>query len=239
MWIGWRKCAALGIAALALTVGIGQYGARTLPRHGNSPFWIMSYDGGAQTSVWLHEETFASDLAVYAVPMTAYVGSKPRRLSLPRWATTTEQDVRDATRDAQNGKESRWHEVSCGWPLRCLNCVVISPTEIRGGWFAERPRDEFDAQIVHVIPWRPIPLGIFVDWMCGFLAMGSVWLAGVGIVRGVRAIVRHRHDPSRCAKCGYSLAGLPGLVCPECGLPFTDNPAPGQASGGAGRKPSR
>ena len=239
MWIGWRTCTALGVAALALTVGAGQYGARTLPRHGNSPFWIMSYDAGAQTSVWLHEETFASDLAVYAVPMPGYRGSEARRLALPRWASTTQHDVQEATHNAQAGRESRWHEVACGWPLRSLNCVVASPTDIRGGWFAEPPRDEFDAQIVHVVPWRPIPLGFFVDWMCALLAMAFLWFSGVGILRGVRAIVRRRTDPTRCTRCGYSLAGLPGLICPECGQPFSDNPALGQANADVQSDPSR
>ncbi len=240
MWIGWKSCAALGIAGLALTLGVGQYGAHTLPPHGNSPFWIMSYDAGAQTSVWLPEGLFASDLAVYAVPTPAYTKSEPQRLALPHWASTTPLDVQEATRNAQNGKESRWHEVACGWPLRCLNCVVVSPTDIRGGWFAEQPRDAFDAQIVHVTPWRPIPLGLFVDWVCAFLAIASIWLAGVGVVRTGRAIVRrYRHDPSRCSKCGYSLAGLPGKICPECGQAFSDNYLPQQPGDGPRDEPSR
>ena len=31
---------------------------------------------------------------------------------------------------------------------------------------------------------------------------------------------RHRAKPGHCSKCGYNLAGLPELRCPECGTEF-------------------
>ena len=73
---------------------------------------------------------------------------------------------------------------------------------------------------------RPIPLGFLVDWLCAMAACTAVFFATTGTVRGVRAIVRHyRIDPTRCAGCRYSLKGLIGNICPECGRPFADNPA--------------
>ena len=31
---------------------------------------------------------------------------------------------------------------------------------------------------------------------------------------------RLRQEPGHCSKCGYNLAGLPELRCPECGTEF-------------------
>jgi hypothetical protein len=39
--------------------------------------------------------------------------------------------------------------------------------------------------------------------------------------------VRRAADPSRCASCGYALAGLAaGVLCPECGRPPRETPRP-------------
>ncbi len=49
----------------------------------------------------------------------------------------------------------------------------------------------------------------------------SLPLAATLACLGVAALSRLSRDPSRCAHCGYELAGLPINRCPECGTTFT------------------
>lgn len=64
----------------------------------------------------------------------------------------------------------------------------------------------------------------------GYAVIGSVTAAIVGTVRRVG-----REEPGpRCASCGYSLEGLEGGVCPECGA-GGHGEAPAGAEGSAGR----
>ncbi len=49
-------------------------------------------------------------------------------------------------------------------------------------------------------------------WACAAFGTAAVTLA-----IPLAPSVARRHDPDRCAWCGYDLRGLPGPICPECG----------------------
>lgn len=58
-----------------------------------------------------------------------------------------------------------------------------------------------------------------------FLLEPIAWLIGYGILSNLaanRSIVRSiSTTPTHCQECGYSVAGLPTNICPECGHDFS------------------
>lgn len=60
-------------------------------------------------------------------------------------------------------------------------------------------------------------LFVGLSWFAPALSAGLVWLFAIFAI-GVAD--RLSPIPDQCGKCGYSLAGLEGSTCPECGAEF-------------------
>lgn len=115
-----------------------------------------------------------------------------------------------------------------GWPWRSFRCdLVMSPdrngtyvVKARGGvvikklngfsWQGHQGPASY-GPVWRAIPFQPILKGaIGNSFVFGFMAY-AVHL-GVG---SVRRIIRVKQN--RCPACGYSVLGVPGRQCPECG----------------------
>ena len=61
------------------------------------------------------------------------------------------------------------------------------------------------------------------DWQGLLTAMAAMYVGGPSILLGgviaaiVAACTRKQPGPPKCGKCGYSLVGLTGDKCPDCG----------------------
>lgn len=82
------------------------------------------------------------------------------------------------------------------------------------GFWIEKRHVPYTASDLHNIPISSISinyLGNIINILCQWI-MWTIALCSVGIVR--RSMRRARN---MCASCGYSLYGLSGAQCPECG----------------------
>ena len=52
--------------------------------------------------------------------------------------------------------------------------------------------------------------------------MGTLWLAGPGIVIALMSKKHRQWRESHCFRCGYAKGPSPGPVCPECGFDWSD-----------------
>ena len=53
-------------------------------------------------------------------------------------------------------------------------------------------------------------------------AVGTLWLAGPGIVIALMSRKHHRWREQNCFRCGYAKGPSPGTVCPECGSQWSN-----------------
>jgi len=110
-----------------------------------------------------------------------------------------------------------------GWPLRCAEwAYVLSPNKAhgaRGAVVIESPplvlnpgQWHFGGVPARVLPYRPMVWGL----------LGNTLIYGACVVFVVRfppAVRRwRRRRTGCCAQCGYSMEGLSGRGCPECGF---------------------
>lgn len=82
----------------------------------------------------------------------------------------------------------------------------------------------------------PIPfivvalLGVWIEQRFGVVFLISMLLAlfsfGACVIAALLVSkMRKEPAPSSCSACGYSIKGLPGKVCPECGTELSDRSA--------------
>ena len=100
---------------------------------------------------------------------------------------------------------------AAGWPMRAFAC------EIWGASTARSPKLEWGMRIDPskggpiILPYRPLFLGLAVDWMFwSLIALVLLWCLG-WLRRGWR--LRWGH----CPLCDYDLRGDTPRGCPECG----------------------
>jgi hypothetical protein len=117
------------------------------------------------------------------------------------------------------------YEGGFGWPWPCLGSTATT------GYGGD---DEQDDALADAVVYRPAALGSpspFTGtlptrplWR-GLLGNTLVFAAAFTTLALTPALRRHvRRRRGRCAWCGYSLAGTPGGVCPECAAPITRTP---------------
>ena len=124
------------------------------------------------------------------------------------------------------GEEPRLiYKYDIGFPLRAVSFARASPA-VPSPYVNHLPGAPL---LCHSVGGRVLGFEIVIpfriDWPCFVVdvvawgaALGAIWF-GVGAVsRAVRGALRSRR--SRCARCGYDLAGFSGSCCPECGGRF-------------------
>lgn len=118
-----------------------------------------------------------------------------------------------------------------GWPLRYARIEFqeaepVNPQALPKAFFSDAPETVTSvAGFIEIGPvsfaTRPLLPGclLFVAVVYGLVLAGeqSVW-----IPRRIRAANRRRR--SCCVGCGYDLAGIENLTCPECGTKFSEAP---------------
>lgn len=99
-----------------------------------------------------------------------------------------------------------------GWPWPCFRASCV----YRGGWESSRGVVIKEAGSGNANPsWREfIPTAV---WVPGLLANFAALGLPSALVYAVPRVRRALSTVPRCARCGYSLVGLPALSpCPEC-----------------------
>ena len=116
-------------------------------------------------------------------------------------------------------------EHATGWPLPAAwyEFVVTpkpgAPAAISIGGGIALPDDPARTQIqswgwssrARALPLRPIWVGLGAD----VAVYACAWVVPLGVIGAARRWRRERLG--MCGACGYSMAGLRGGVCPECG----------------------
>ena len=122
-------------------------------------------------------------------------------------------------RDASAPDQSIIMEEAAGWPFRCAWWCV---RERRGrsmichGWnLSGHSAAPAYAGISTVLPLAPVWPGLAAD---SAIYGAAAWcLLVVAHAAGLRRRAWHRRSRHRCPNCGYDLAGLGPVPCPECG----------------------
>lgn len=126
--------------------------------------------------------------------------------------------------DATDAASAVLFGVRAGWPF---TCVAAYRYRMVYGWSNKVPEPPYwvgavtPPKFLHpksgawnlprVIPVRPVWSGLVLNSL--------VWAVPLGLVlSGARRLRRRRRDRLGCCReCGYSLTGIGGAVCPECG----------------------
>src|SRR5262249_38278223 len=117
-------------------------------------------------------------------------------------------------------------DIAFGWPMLALWCdyevkgrivfyndwVIDAFSDVHGGISVGKRR----------LPCRPIWSGLLVTTAVYTILWAPLLYLPAVLRAGFRRVRRAR---GLCPRCGYSLAGLAGEVCPECGTPAKSKPA--------------
>lgn len=104
-----------------------------------------------------------------------------------------------------------------GWPLLCLRATQLLTAGSNGAvstgtsWGIPISGQSSSAAPGTVIPLRPLWGGLLGDT----LVYAVAWFAVLSAIVSTRRILLVRRG--KCLDCGYSLVGLNGHRCPECG----------------------
>ena len=98
--------------------------------------------------------------------------------------------------------------------------IVFHPMDIRYGYFSGDPSKIKPGQIIKVIPYGPLWLGLLAN---SIFYSAILWL----LIPGPFALRRFiRRKRGLCVKCAYDLRGAEHEACPECGAVIVKaNPA--------------